>query len=215
MENHTEKAFVPLFKKSLEEYGYWPSCKSWPWFLLLLFISSFLLSLALFLSDGVQDASQHTAGTVSSLLCPGPQLSNLHPKLFLGWSFTVTCKMLTGSQILFKSKIKERQINTHSDYFRESFIAKNNTSPWCILLCFSRVICLAFAETTGWHWDLNSDSLLFLLLWMLMLLFHNSWVRSRWTCEVIFSLKKKHQLNPLTLLYSWEVASGISWHGRL
>lgn len=48
MENHIEKAFVPLFKRSLEEYGYWPSCKSWPWFLLLLFISSLLLPLALF-----------------------------------------------------------------------------------------------------------------------------------------------------------------------
>lgn len=186
MENHTEKAFVPPFKRSLEEYGYWPSCKSWPWFLLLLFTSSLLLPVALFLSDEVQDESQHTAGTVSSPLCCGPQLRNLHPSPFLGWSFSVTCKMLTGSQILFKSKIKEGQINTPSDYFRESFTAKDNTSPWCILLYFPRVICLAFAETTGWHWDLNSDSLLFLLFWMLMLLFHNSWVRSRWTCELSF-----------------------------
>lgn len=158
MENHTEKAFVPLLKRSLEEYWCWPSCKSWPWFLLLLFISSLLLPLALFLSDEIWDASQLTAGTMSSPLCPGPQLRNLHPKPFLEWSFTVTCKMLAGSQILFKSKIKERQINTHSDYFRERFIAKDNTSPWCILLYFSRVICLAFAETTGWQWDLNSDS---------------------------------------------------------
>lgn len=149
---------MPLFKRSLEEYGYWPSCKSWPWFLLLLFISSFLLPLALFLSNEVQGASQHTAGRASSPLCCGPQLRNLHLSPFLGWSFTVTCKMLIGSQILFKSKIKERQINTHSDYFSESFKAKDNTSPWCILLYFSRVIFLAFAETTGWHWDLNSDS---------------------------------------------------------
>lgn len=164
MENHTEKAFVPLFKRSLEEYGYWPSCKSWPWFLLLLFISSLLLPLALLLSDEVQDASQHTAGTVSSPLCRGPQLRSLHSSPFLGWSFTVTYKMLTGSQILLKSKIKERQINIHSDYFRESFTAKDNTSPWCILLYFSRVICFAFAETTGWHWDLNSDSAVSALL---------------------------------------------------
>lgn len=157
MENHTEKAFVPLFKRSLEEYGYWPSCKSWPWFLLLLFISSLLLPSALFLVDEFQDESQHTEGTVSSPPCHGPQMRNLHLSPFLGWSFTVTCKMLTGSQILFRSKITERQINTPSDYW-ESFTAKDNTSPWSILLYFSRVACLAFAETTGWHWDLNSDS---------------------------------------------------------
>lgn len=67
MENCTEKTFVSFLKRYLEEYGYWCSCKSWPWLLLLLFISSLLLPLALFLSTEVQDESQHTASMMSSL----------------------------------------------------------------------------------------------------------------------------------------------------
>lgn len=120
------------------------------------------------------------------ILCCGPQLRNLHPNPFLGWSFTVTCKMLTGSQILFKNKIKERQINTHSGYFRESFTAKDNTSlPDAFCCIFPGLFALFLQKQqdgTG-TWTLT---LLFLLFWMLMLLFHNSWVRSRWTCELSF-----------------------------
>lgn len=45
-----------------------------------------------------------------------------------------------------------------SGYLRKNFTAKHNTSSWCILLYFSSTIFLALTETTGWHWDLNSDS---------------------------------------------------------
>lgn len=45
-----------------------------------------------------------------------------------------------------------------SGYLRKSFTAKRNSSSWCILLYFSSIIFLVLTETTGWHWDLNSDS---------------------------------------------------------
>jgi len=109
------KSICASFKRSLEEYGYWPSCKSWPWFLLLLFISSLLLLLALLLSTAVQDESQHTTGTVSSPVRCGPQLRNLHPSSVLVWSFNVTCKVLTGSQIIF-NKQNKREASQHPQW---------------------------------------------------------------------------------------------------